>query len=145
MKSPARGGARSDQQIIRSGCHRLQVGWLRQPQHIVGCLLRLRSRYKDSALVGPQDLQPGLDVASRVLELTVDSAVRTEKCGTDLGDQLFGGIRVAAETLSKLPVAATRVTAPMCELVQSRGIKIFARREPLPRRPVDLVGTRLVI
>ena len=70
MKSPARGRAGLSHRAQNdSGGQRVRLGGIRQVQDVVGRLLRLGGRYKNCPLVGPQDLQPRLHVAGRVLEL----------------------------------------------------------------------------
>ena len=68
--------------------------------------LGVRSRLKDGAIVGIQDLEPMVEVGGMVVAwLRRDAEVAAQERGPDLGDQFFAGVTFVAE----LPAAEITV------------------------------------
>src|SRR6266550_8171870 len=89
---------------VGSSCDGFALRWLCESQDVVGRLLRSGSGYEYRPLVGAQHLEPAREIPG-VMQLTIEPAMGAQKGRTHFRDQLFHGISIVTEPLTKLTIA----------------------------------------
>ena len=94
-----------------------------QTAQIISRGLRLVAGGEKGAAVGPQETNPGLDVAS-VAQIAVNRELGTEEGRAQLGDQFLCRIRAFAKAVAQITVKARLMPCPVPQFVERSSVKM---------------------